>query len=70
MLEKFLKIVESGYSVSFDMERIDGAMKISVGKNYAVASHYVNLNHAEDFGLPKDIVIMATIEKLMRELEV
>ena len=70
MLEKFLKIVESGYEVRFDMERIDGAMKISVGKNTAVACRYINLNHAEDFGLPKDIVIMTTIETLMRELEV
>lgn len=69
MLEKFLKIVESGYEVRFDMERIDGALQIRVSKNDAVASQYVNLNHAEDFGLPKDIVIMATIEKLMRDLE-
>lgn len=70
MLNKFLNILDSGYSVSFDMERIDGALKISVCKNESIACHYINLNHAEDFGLPKDIVIMATIEKLMRELEV
>ena len=70
MLEKFLKIVESGYEVSFDMERVDGALKISVAKNGSIALQHINLNHAEDFGLPKDIVIMATIDKLMLDLEV
>ena len=70
MLEKFLKIVESGYKVRFDMERIDGALNIVVSKGNAIVNQHVNLNHAEDFGLPKDIVIMTTIETLMRELEV
>ena len=70
MLNKFLKILEDGYLVSFDTNRVDGATRICVAKNDAMSQHFVNLNHAEDFGLPKDIVIMATIEKLMRDMEV
>ena len=69
MLNKFLKILEKGYAIGFNEGPVGAGVEISVLKNGVEATHTVNLDHAEDFGLPKEIVIMSTIEKLMADID-
>jgi len=68
MLNKFLKILEKGYAIGFNEGPVGAGVEISVLKDGVEAAQTINLDHAEDFGLPKEIVIMTTIEKLMADI--
>lgn len=68
MLEEFLKIIEGGYVIEFKNVPSVGTC-VTVIKNGHTERLTVNLDHTKEFGLPKDVTILAIIKKLIVELE-
>ena len=69
MINEFLDIIKDGYTVEFSEGNTNGMTEITVGKYGKTASHSINLDHLQEFGLTQEMTILVVIRQLIVEVE-